>query len=77
MMMKNHDELVERNQSPNWPYIPDDPYKFLIIGDPGSDKTNALLNLIKYQQRNIDKIYLSIKDIFESKYQLLIMEKKK
>ena len=33
-MMKNDDELVEKNQSPNWSYIPDDPYKFLIIGGP-------------------------------------------
>ena len=31
-----------------------------------------LLNLIKHQQPDIDKIYLYIKDPFESKYQLLI-----
>ena len=31
-----------------------------------------LLNLIKHQQRDIDKIYLYDKDTFESKYQLLI-----
>ena len=34
----------------------------LIIGSSGSRKTNVLLNLIKHQQRNIDKIYLYIKD---------------
>ena len=34
-----------------WLYIPDHPYRILIIGCSGSGKTNALLNLI-----NIDKI---------------------
>ena len=33
----------------NWPYIPDHPYRILIIGDSGSEKTNALLNLIKQE----------------------------
>ena len=31
-----------------------------------------LLNLIKNQQPDIDKIFLYVKDLFESKYQLLI-----
>ena len=31
-----------------------------------------LLNLIKYQRPNIDKIYLYVKDTFKSKYQSLI-----
>ena len=30
-----------------WPYIPDHPYRILIIGDSGSRKANALLNVIK------------------------------
>ena len=38
----------------------------------GSGKTNLLLNLIK-QQPDIDKIYIYVKEPFESKYQLLIM----
>ena len=29
--------------------IPDHPYKILIIGGPGSGKTNALLNLINHE----------------------------
>ena len=37
--------------------------------------TNVLLNLIKHQRPDIDKIYLYIKDPSESKYQLLIKEK--
>ena len=55
----------------NWPYIPDHPYRILIIVDSGSGKTNLLLNLIK-SQPDIDKIYLYAKDLYESKYQYLI-----
>ena len=47
-MMKNYDESVETNPNPNWPYIPDDSYRILIIGGSGSGQTNVLLNVIKY-----------------------------
>ena len=52
MKMKYH--------NPKWPYIPDHPYKMLIIGGSGSGKTSVLLNLIKEQDNNelINKIYL-------------------
>ena len=36
-----------------------------------------LLNVIKHQRPDIDKIYLYVKDPFESKYQLLINKRKK
>ena len=49
-----------------WPYIPDHPYRILIIGGSGSGKTNALLNLIN-NQPDIDKIYLYAKDPNEKK----------
>ena len=49
----------------------DHPYRMSIIDGSGSDKTTALLTLIK-NQRDIGKIYLYVKDPFESKYQLLI-----
>ena len=75
--MKHYDELVEINHNPNWPYIPDHPYRILIIGGWGSGKTNVLLNLIKYQRPDIDKIYLYVKDPSESKYQLIINGKEK
>ena len=39
MMMKNYDETVEINHSPNWPYIPDHAFRILIIGGSGSSKT--------------------------------------
>ena len=70
--MKNYHQPVKINHKPNWRYLPDHLYKILIIGDLGSGKTNVLLNLIKNQRPGIDKIYLYVKDPFESKYQLLI-----
>ena len=71
MMMKKYNQSVEINQNPNWPYIPDHSYRILIVGGSGSGKTNVLLNLIKNQRPDTDKIYLFFKDPFESKYQLL------
>ena len=76
-MIKNYDESVDINDNPNWPYIPHDPYRILIIHGLGSGKANVLLNLIKHQWRDINKIYLYVKDPLKSKYQLLINEEKK
>ena len=69
--MINFDEYTKENKKEgnlNWPYIPDHPYRILIIGGSGTGKTNALLNLINYQP-DIDKIYLYLKDPYEDKYQ--------
>ena len=52
----------------NWPYVLDYPYRILIIGGSGSEKTNLLLNLIE-NQPDIDKEYLYSKDPYEAKYQ--------
>ena len=71
-MMKNYDGSIEINYNPKVRYIPDHLYRILIIGGSGSGKTNMLLNLIKHQPPDIDKIYLYIKDTFESNYRLLI-----
>ena len=62
----------ERNEK--WPYIPDHPYRILIIGGSGSGKTNALLNLIN-EQNDIDKIYLYAWDLNEPKYEYLIKKR--
>ena len=72
--MINLDNIVNDNNKKNnekWPYIPDRPYRILIIGGSRSGKTNTLLNLIN-EQRDIDKIYLYAKDLDESKYEHLI-----
>ena len=69
-----HENKTEHNSK--WPYIPDHPYRILIIGGSESGKTNALLNLIK-DQPDIDKIYLYAKDLHEAKYQYLNNIRKK
>ena len=45
----------ENNKKYNdkWPYIPDHPYRILIIGDSGSGKTNTLFNLIKEHYEDV------------------------
>ena len=63
--MKRYDQSVEINHNPKLPYLPDHPYRILIIGGSGSGKANVLLNLIKHQQPDIDRIYLYVKDLFE------------
>ena len=68
--MINFDDYTNENiieHKSKWPYIPDHPYRILIIGGSGSGKTNALLNLIN-NQLDIDKIYLYAKDPYEKKY---------
>ena len=72
--MINFDEYTNKNRikhNPNWLYIPDHPYRILIIRGSGTGKINALLNLI-HNQPDIDKIYLYAKDPYEDKYQYLI-----
>ena len=40
-----------KKKDPNWPHIPDGPYRLLIIGGSGSGKTNSFFNLISQQIR--------------------------
>ena len=72
--MFNFDYITKediKEHNPNWPKIPDHPYRILIIGGSGSRKTNALLNLIN-NEPDIVKIYLYVKDPSEAKCQFLI-----
>ena len=78
--MINLDSITNENNKKHnekWPYIPDDPYRILIIGGSESGKTNTLLNLIKEQDNHdvIDTIYLYVKDLSEPKYQYLIKKR--
>ena len=75
--MLNLDSITNENnkeRNEKWPYIPDHPYRILIIGGSGSGKTNALLNLIN-EQNDIDKIYLYARDLSEPKYDYLIKKR--
>ena len=72
--MINFDDYVNENKTEhnkNWPYIPDHPYRILIIGG----KKHVLLNLIE-NQPDTAEIYLYVKDPYEAKYQYLINKKK-
>ena len=43
------DDVTNENSAKRnikWPYIPDHPYRILVIGGSGSEKTTALLNPI-------------------------------
>ena len=70
--MINFDDVAKEETkiiNPNWPQIPDHPYRSF-IGGSRSGKTNSLFNLI-IQQPDIDKISLYGKDPYEAKYQFL------
>ena len=48
--MINFDYYVNENKTENnkkWPYIPDHPYRILIVAGSGSGKIIVLLNLIE------------------------------
>ena len=75
--MINLDSFTNENnkkRNENCPYIPDHPYRIIIIGGSGSGKTNALLNLIN-EQHDIDKIYLYARDLNEPKYECFIQKR--
>ena len=56
--MFNLDDITNeynKQHSNKWPYIPNHPYRMLIIGSSGSEKTNAMLSLI-IKQDDIEMI---------------------
>ena len=70
--MINFDAVTKENiteYNPNWPQVPDLPYRILIIAGSGSGKASSLFELINHQQELIiHKIYLFAKDSYEVKY---------
>ena len=68
------DSITNKNNKKHnekWPYIPNHPYRIIIIGGSGSRKTNTLINLIN-EQNDIDKIYLYARDLSEPKHEYMI-----
>ena len=70
--MVNLDSITNKNNK-KWLYIPDHPYRILMIGGWKSGKKYALINLIN-EQNDIDKIYLYAKDL--SEHEILIKRSK-
>ena len=66
------EDIKEHN--PNQLEATDHPYTILIVGDSGSGKTNALLNITN-NEPDIDKLFLYSKHPFEAKYQLLVKKR--
>ena len=57
--MINLDKIVNNNNEEHnekWPYIPNDPYRILIIGGSEPRTTDFLLTWIKDQRPDSDKI---------------------
>ena len=69
-----NESKIEHNSK--WPYIPDHPYRIVIVGGSGSGKKNALFNLIN-NLPDVDKIYLYAKDPYDAKHQYLINKREK
>ena len=81
---KRHIKMINLNSITNdnnkkdnekWPYIPDHPYRIIIVGGSKSGKTNGLINLIMSKiimMLFIDKIFLYARDLSEPKYEYLI-----
>ena len=70
--MVNLDSITNKNNK-KWLYIPDHPYRILMIGDSKSGKISALINPIN-DQNYIDKFYLYAKDL--SDHEILIKQRK-
>ena len=59
-MRKSFDDVIKENikeHNSNWPQIPDDLQRMLIVKGSGCGKANSLFNL-RIQQPGIDNIYV-------------------
>ena len=65
-----NENKTKHNQK--WSYIPDHPYRVLIIRGSESGKTNALLNLINNQPDIYQKYYRQKIEYFNCFYYMII-----
>ena len=87
--MKSYDESVKINHNPNWTYVPDHPFKILIVSGSGSGKTNVLLNLTAHQRKKkvgikglkhaktFTDYSQTIDDVYENLEDCIIQQRKK
>ena len=75
-MIKFDDVVKEdtKKHNPNWPEIPDYPYRVFIFGGFESVKKSSLFNQIN-QQPDTDKMYLFTEYRNKAKYQFLIKKR--
>ena len=77
--MINFDDYTNENKIEHnlkWTYIPNHPYRILVIRGSESGKTNPLSKLMD-NKPDIDKTYLYAKDPYEAKCQYLIKKREK
>ena len=66
----NFDDVTEDNikeHNSNWPQIPDNLYRILVVRGSGFGEKNSVLNLIS-KQVDINKMYVCPRDTDEAKY---------
>ena len=69
-----HDKKFQKYNL-NWPQIPNNIYRILIIGGSGCEKAKLFLNLTSCHT-DTDQMYLHANDLYEAKYQILIKKYK-
>ena len=69
--------MVKANHNPNWTYIPNHPYRILIIGGSGSDKTYVIELNKKATTRYLIKFIYTSKIHSNQSINCLLMQKKK
>ena len=67
----NYTDGNKTQHSLDWPYMPDHPYRILIVGGSVSGKNRCNIEFNK-QLARIDKIYLYAKDPYETRHKYLI-----
>ena len=75
--MSNFDYITKpdiKEDNPNWSEISNHPYRIIIVGGSGSNKTNALLKVINHEL-DINNFFIYTKDLCKAKYRLIISKR--